>query len=308
MLPTDPRKYLVDLGNALVAALGSPSPEITIVPDPNGKASLALVREGFRVEKLAGRNKGQRKHTFADAESFAAWLMRHADPKIAEILVDDAEAIALLDPRVVDSDVVEMPIVYHPRFARWSALFNQKVSQKTLYKFLVASFEDFASSPIEGSTEKFSFGEKLAGDLLKFEAVRNTEVTIVLDERGFTQFQAHTDKVNVQGKIPPKFSIQLPVLAGALDPATSEEFVYDIELLLEVIPPEANTKGPPSFIISCPKLPLVLTQARADLVVWLRHLLAGKDFLVGLGKAETASVPDVEPRSTIAAIPQVDLE
>jgi hypothetical protein len=308
MFPTDPRKYIIDLALGAVAALGDASPSVVTVPDPNGKGHTALIRDGYKVVQLAGRTKAKREHTFADAESFAAWLLRHADPQKTDILVDENQAVAMLDPRDEHADEVVMPIALHPRFARWAAIFGQKVSQKALYKFLVASFEDFPGAPVEGTNERFSFGEKLAADLLRFEAVRNSEVQIILDERGFTQFSAATDKVQVKGSIPPKFSIRVPMLTGALDPATSEEFVYEVEILLEVVPPEANTKGPPAFILTCPKLQLVLTKARADLVVWLRHLLAEKPFLVGLGKAQTQSVPDIEPKPVLAAIPQVDLE
>jgi hypothetical protein len=304
--PTSIREFLKDFAIGAVETFGKSSELVAITPKPDGSGHLALVREGYELQQLQGRTRGRRVHVFEDVESLAAWLLRHGAPEKVEVLVDAHEVVAMLDPRVDHTDRVSSPVKLHPRFRRWAELFGKQQTQKSLYRFIVGALEDFPGMPIEGTAERFSYGEKLAGDLLKFEAVRNSEVKIELDERGFSRFQSIQDKVTVTGSIAPKFAIRLPVLTGVLDPAEHAEIVYDIEILVEVIP--ASEKGPPTFVLSCPKVDIVLTQARADLVIWLRHLLAEKPFLVGLGKAQTQSVPDIEPKPVLAAIPQTDLE
>ena len=278
--------HVRNLFAGLVDSLGEISPKVEITRAPDGKSALALVRDGYDVERFSGPQTRRRLHQIEDCASLAAWLLRHADPQTTEILASNDAITAALQPDAAIGDVVHVPLAAHPRFERWAKLFGElpKISQRALHRHVLACADDFPLRSIEGGGN-VGEGELFASQLAKFNAVRASEVSCEVDELGYVRFAATSDKTTVSGRLPPKIRIQVPIFLGV--EKGGAEPLYDLDLFLAVEPAE---KGPPAFGLTCPELEVVRRRARLDVVEHLRDLLAGTEFLVGLGRYTTEIV------------------
>lgn len=285
------KDHVKHLFAGIVESIGEVSPKIALVALPDGKAAIALVRSGFEWKQVTGPAKAKRVHVIEDAASFAEWLKRHGgNEKVVEILIDNDKAIASLDPRDVDACVVSMPLSYHPRFERWLDLLtvdknHVDIGQLALQRHVLSCLEDFRVVLVDGDEDGINEGQMLAGNLQRFNAIRTSEIKVEIDDLGYVKFAAVSGKVEVTGKLPPKFKIVVPMFLDVRNELDGE-YTYELELFLGVEPQE---KGPPIFSLTCPKLEVVRREARTDLVAHLRRLLGGTEFLVGLGKLATAT-------------------
>ncbi len=265
--------------------------------NPDGHGIVIVHRDNEIVSMVAGRYENRRGHRFDDVSTFAEWLLRHAEPELAEILVAADAIVAGLDPRTDHSDQVSCALSLHPTAARWlGALTTQQMSQRDLYRFLMGSLDSFADEMV-GDDNLGSYGRLLAGNLQKLKIATKGEYESHLDPRGFWSFVGGSAKTEVSGKLPTSFEITIPWFQGVHWPIPSDLCQYRLEVLLEM---DTADPAKPTFRLEAPALDLLKHAARQDAVKWLRHLLDGNDsddatatFLVGLGTYRTERVPDV---------------
>ena len=288
------RAWLAEAALGAIEALGAPSAAPEFAPNPNGKGSTSLVREGYTPHTVPPRQTGRRAHVFEDIDSFAAWLRRHADPDDLEVLVAPSGAKAALTPFTPTGDIVSCPLALHPRWARWASLFDKQILQADLHRLVLSSPEDFL--PVTDTTGAMlapSYGPLLAAELAKFNLSKLKEVNIELDERGIVTFSAVSEKTTLQGRLPRSFVVRVPMLLGINVEDEDVEWAeadYSVEVLLQV---KATEAGPPVFVLRCPQREVIERESRIDAVAWLRHLL-GDGFLVGLGSLGLETVDQVE--------------
>lgn len=283
------KEAIVNGLQGIVLSLGAPSPKIDVIDRPDGNGKMALVRQGFEVKLFEGARANKRTHHFEDLGSFAAWLLKHADPNVVEILVDETVVFALLDPKNPNGDIVICPLAIHPTAQRWfDAIERTALSQKEVAKLIVSALCDFDDTSTNGVVG--SYGSELAIQIRKFNAVKDSEVTVEIDELGVTTFQAVSEKTKVSGSLPPTFDVHVPLYLGIKND-DDQEPTYDLQLFLEIL---VREKAAPLFNLSAPNLKLTIREARLEAANFLQRLLnvEGKPpFLVGLGKASTALVP-----------------
>lgn len=253
-----------------------PAPELHPVPAPNGDGELFAVEQTYKLEHRPGPRIRRRTHTFHDLVSFAAYLNRHAkDREHCEILLDEESVTAALDPGNVTGDVVTCRLEVDPRFAAWNSAWRRKLDQRQLYGLIRAQREDM--------------DEQTAGLLLvalqTLHVVRDGEIRSELDERGFTRFAAQTAKQQLQGTLPPGFSIRVPVFEGVAFSEGADAF-YGIEVLLY---PELEAKQV-TFTLEAPGIDAVVRRARRDARDFLQDLLE-EPLMVGLGEFASEEVP-----------------
>lgn len=279
----DIKGWLTNAASGLVRAVGEASESIQLVNHPKGNGSIGLVRDGYTVHLLPGAEKAARRHLFDDLPSFAEWLRKHADPKRTEILfARDGRVVAALAPDRVHTDLVACKLEVHPRLARWLKLFKLGgIAQRDLHRHIVGALEDFPELRGEDGTVLGSSGSHLAGQLLKIEVVKNGNLTVQLDELGFTRLVSSSSETSVTAKLPGRFPIRVPWFLGAKE--TDE---YAVEVLLAVNAGERCV----AFELAAPALDVVQHQALADAVDFLRSEL-GEEWLVGLGTLTTVTVP-----------------
>lgn len=264
----------------LAEAMQPPTPDINAVPNPSGHGSVAVVRDGYKVERLPGPMKKQRCHIFHDLRSLAEWLNRHAADSIeaVEILAGETAVEAALSPAALGGDLLRCNLKFHPAFDAWRGIFGKKLSQKQLHAFVRGNANSLPTG-----------GDVFAGELRSMQAVKGAEFKAELDERGFYRVASATARADVQGKIPSNFKIEVPIYIGVCHPNEIVERVYNIDVMLSMEVEEAGV----SFMLECPELPVTLHNARLDAVEWLKSLLS-KGFLVGLGDLKLQDVPFIE--------------
>jgi len=278
------RSWLTAAALGLVEAVGAPSVAAVATPVPNGKGAIVLVREGYRIEPLAGIDVHQRVHRFDDLVGFSAWLKKHAKPEPTEVLFETTGKVsAALDPANRYGDIVTATLKQHPRLARWLALRGKKLDQRTLHRHIVSSLEDFPPAQSQSGAPLGSSGEALAAALTKLAVKRDGSLTVTLDELGYTRFAAGDKSTDLTAKIPPKFLIRVPWFLGA-----SPTAIYDIEVHLAVNPGENAI----TFELEFPAIAVVEHQALLDAVTFLTDEL-GEEWLVGLGTLAVTAVPQV---------------
>lgn len=259
------------------------------IDNPNGDGQVMVVRQGYEVQELEGERVNARAHVFDDLRSLADWMNRHATDgegdaakgkKNVEILASDKQVCALLVPTDLGSDCVTCPLRFHPLFAAWDTIFEKPMTQKQFHKFIRSVPDSFTNG----------MGETLAGSLLKLEAISGGKIELNLDELGYHKFQGGSSTMAVNGSLPPRFQILVPVIDGVSAPDQPEELKkYVVDVFLEVDVKKDGDKMLPVFTVTAPTLPIVKHDARIDAVEWLTHLLAD-GFLVGLGTIATMEV------------------
>lgn len=275
---------ITSTATAFLRLLSDPAPKPDLVTSPDGRGgSVVIVRDDYKVEQIAGPERAKRTHVFHDLGSFAEWLKRWANPATAEILVGDAKARALLGGETVALDPasdVTCLLRHHPTFAAWKAAFGVKLNPKAFHAFIRSVAVTF------GNGGGVTAADVLSAELAKLKAVKNGEINMSVDPRGFYAVSGATTAVQVDAKIPPSFTIRTPILIGIPESESSEsEMLYLLEILLSMDVEDSGI----FFTLTCPTLDAVLHQARLDAVGYLRTLL-GEGFLVGLGDIATTPV------------------
>lgn len=297
----------------LPAVPHEPTPELQLVPNPNGDGALAAVKDGWTVSELEGPRRNQRLHVFDDLPSCAAWLNRHAvDRAAAEILVAEREIVAALTPTARDNDLVKCKLTYDTRFAAWHAAFASKqISQKQFHALLRAQAQDL-------SEDVFDVMVAAVRDLTISKAGKRQ---IKLTEHNMITFTGSTQDREYSGRLPTRFFVRCPVLEGVkvppvpMPPGTLMELpegdqiapegtppivmparlrrdafwveaIYTIEVLLTL---EELATGEVAFGLEAPALSRVMHQSRRDAARYFDCLLED-EFLVGLGSYSTKEV------------------
>jgi len=265
-----------------------PTPVLEEKANPSGHGTVAVVKEGYRLEKLPGKQKNARKHVFHDPRSLAEWLNREADAGATDILVAQKDIACCLTPEDPHGDMVRCEMQHSPEFVAWSGAFaGRSFSQKDLHAFIRGNLQSFS-----GDGGPVNPGKVLASDIQKLSVNSGKEFTGELDPMGYYRFQGGTGRAAVEGSIPPSFEIEIPVFVGVARPNEESEIRYPLEVLVSIdIDDDRDEKC--SFKLSCPSLPLVLHQARIDTATFLRSLL-NDGFLVGLGVLAVQPVPVIE--------------
>lgn len=276
-----------------------PTPPTPVVPAnvaPNGDGVYFVVRDGYKLQRVEGRQHHRRTHTFDDLRSLAIWLNRYAVPKErAEILVDLTAVGAALDPANPIGDVVTCELPRDPRFQRWAPYLAcpfggeeepKALSQRQLHTVLRGAVAD-----IEGT--------EVAGLLL--HEVQNLSITkgfkrdLKIDERGYYRYAAEVKDRVIEGRIPPSFSIRVPIFEGVTVPQNAEvpsfgpwvPVLYTIEILLSM--DEHPLTQELIFTLEAPALPVIARQARRDVAACLQNQLE-PGLLVMLGELRLDSV------------------
>lgn len=250
-----------------------PAPTLHPIPHPNGCGQFVAVKEGYTLKELEGPRVCRRLHTFRDIRRFADYLNRHAaDRDRCEILVDESQVVAGLQPRSVIGDLVTCDLVKTPSFEAWDGAFDHRLSQKQLLA-LVRS-EKKALSEAQRAM--------LLGALRTLEVMRGGEFKSEIDETGATRFAAATQRGQLTTQIPPEFEITVPVYEGI--ERQGQLATYTIEVFITVEIPE---KGAPLFVLEAPSLPTVKRTALREAAEWLQGQLH-QPLLVALGTYKTS--------------------
>lgn len=256
-----------------------PSPMTQTVGCPSGNGVLVTTREGYTVTRFDGPKESIESHSFDDIESLARWLIRYGKPESAQVLFDQDEIVASLEPRTVNSRRVRCKLVPHPSFAAWLDATGRPLSQADFLELLRGHGAAF-SQP--------NSAESLAGELLKIEVASGHKLNSEIDATGLQKFHGSDTKKEVSGKIPPSFKLYVPVVDGVRT-ADDAEAAYMVDVLVTL----SIKENRPQFKLSIPSLPLILRKSRRDAADFLERLL-GDGFEVLLGKYSSEVRPSYE--------------
>lgn len=299
----NPKEWIQNLFAGLVRAGGDASPQVVMVKAPNGTESIALVREGYSVQRLPGLSKLQVTHTFSDLESLADWLVREAEPKSAQIVVGPTQVVAAAVPHDAVSDRVSCKFDGDPELAVWRAKLGRVIGQKDLVNLLRATPRILGEATGRDGSSLGGAAEIVAAEVRKLEVARSADVKVEIGANGEIAFQALTDTTSVKGRLPSSLILTTPILRGvrrpgdhddlSADPRTWPIATYDIEVLVELEVVDKVAK----LTLVAPRLPVYEVEAVADAAAYLRALLAfgGGEWLVGCGAFDTDTYVEVDP-------------
>lgn len=244
-------------------------PVIAPLTSPDGYGQVVVVRDGYDVKRLEGRDEGQRRHTFDDIASFAAYLKRHADAEQTEILLDENVVRAAMDPKIIAPEIIECRLDRHPTFKAFEDSFHKPLSQREFH------------SLVRGFRPAIEDSEGILNALRVLSVGKTGEVQSEIDETGATRLNLVSERLTMAATVPPEFVLNTPVYQGIVDEA-HDELLYKIEVLVSINVEKFQ------FTIEAPALALVKAKAREDVGAMLARLL-GDPFMVGLGKLDIFS-------------------
>lgn len=252
---------------------------------PRGNGSFLVVREGYNVKALDGPLRVQRRHEFHDVAGFAAWLNRHAVgiEEETEILVDETGIGAVLFglQRRPDPDLVTCKLDLHPIYKAWKVVFGNLLEQETLHEFVVTQAE--------------ALGEQAAPFALALQQLKiatASEFNAELDPLGYLKVVGGTGRQEASVRLPPAFSVTVPVIEGVRTVDGEElgpEARYTLQVFLRVMISGDGPAKRAAFKLSSLDLELVERRARRDAAAYLQALL-NPGFLVGLGRVQLDDV------------------
>lgn len=237
-----------------------------VVEAPDGSKHV-VARDSYDVTALPQEREGKRAHEFDDVQSFAEWMVKHADPANAEVLVGPDTIRAVLKPAEGEPEVVTCRLVSHPAFKAWVDVLGAEMR--------LGAFHDLA----RGFSDYVAESEELLAALRGFKLIRGGEFTQTIDEMGAVRLIGTSEKADVSIRVPPELVVATPVFTGI--ERNGSDITYGLELFVNM---ELGSAGNHvSFRLSCPGLPLVMKEARDDAAEFTREKL-GASFLVGLGE------------------------
>lgn len=281
----------------MVKDFGVPNPAIDMEDDPNGTfGKVALVRDGYRLERLVGPTDIRRKHHFNSVVSFGEWLRRHANPESTEILFNDTDnantMAATLDPFDQNSSFVTCALAEHPRVEEWNAMFDRCMDQRELWKFVRSHLADFTEAVDNDGDSLGSYGIILARTLQNLVVKKSGSFQQTINNAGNTVVVAKDDKTEFPSELPASFFINIPLLRDITvqDAVTGEEIesTHRLEVFLEI-----DTDDGIEIKLSCPDLAVAMFVERERAMDCLGRVLAKPDqpgFLVGRGYLQLMSV------------------
>jgi hypothetical protein len=268
----------VQAQHATLIEAQEPTPELRLAPSPNGDGQVAVVREGYRLERLAGPRRVVRRHVFEDLRTFAAFVAHVAYPATTDILVDHSEIRARFFPASPTSDEITCRLLRHPTFAAWMDAIGRPLSQRDLLRLVRGQAKSLGEQ-----------AETLLAKLQQVSVVTSGDFRSEIDATGSPRLFGSTDKTTINVSLPPKFLVVTPIIAGVEAVGSADErseLTYVLEVFVNMDP--GAGKGV-VFTLDCPGLELPLHAARRDAVAFLESLL-DKDFLVGIGALKTVEV------------------
>lgn len=249
--------------------------------------------------------RGRRQHRFVSVASLALWLNRHADPKLAEVLVGASTVRAGLNPTIPNADVVRCDLEIHPRARRWKDALGKRLTQREFYRLVVSADEDLGDAVDPKGDVLGRSSEFIAAEVAKLRIVRGGEYHAELDERGNYKVRGGTETKDVKGQLPSRLEVCVPwfldvfiVRPPGIGMDAEVQYTLDIHVEIDT---ETDAKNP-VFILTAPGLAMLKHEARRDACAWLSHLLED-DFLVGMGDFEGATVRDYGPEFSLSAQP-----
>lgn len=255
-----------------------PTPALRLASNPSGDGQVAAVRDGYRLERLAGPRRARRVHVFDDLRTFAEFIVREADPAKADILVDATEVRARFTPALPGSDEITCRLAPHPTFEAWAGALGNPISQRDILRLVRGHAESLGDQ-----------AEMLLAKLQQVSVVTGGDFRREIDATGSTRLFGGTDKTTINISLPAKILVITPIFAGVEGSIGESERTYVLEIFVSMDPIAKAV----AFTLDCPGLALMERTARRDAVAFLRGLL-GDSFLVGIGALKTLEVPALE--------------
>lgn len=254
-------------GAMYVKEQGDPTVEAQLVRKPDGSGSIAVVRDGYRVQEFDGEEEGCCAHIFEDLQSFAAYMNRHyveVASSSVDILVQNDVVKAIIDTSHRRPETLVCKMVTDPAWDAWMRVFDRDLGQRDLQQH-IRSWMDTVSNH-----------DALLTALAAIQVSTGQVVRSDIDLTGGTRLSSGEGKQDVKVSIPPTLSVMVPCYEAVEEGAISA--VYDLDVLVSITP------EPLTFTLSCPQLEKYERQARRDFADQLRRLLDEK-FLVSIGQA-----------------------
>jgi hypothetical protein len=255
-------------GAMYVKEQGDPSVEAKLIRKPDGYGSIAIVRDGYRVQEFDGKEEGHCAHIFDDLQSFADYMNRHyteVASSSVDILVQSETVKAIIDTSHRQPETLVCKMVKDPAWDAWDAVFDRELGQRDLQQHIRSWRGTIANH------------EALLTTLAAMQVTTGQVVRSDIDLTGGTRLSSGEGRQDVQVNIPPTITASVPCYEGVVveEPV---EATYELEVLVSVNP------APLTFTLSCPKLEKHERKARRDFAEHLRRLLDEK-FLVSIGQA-----------------------
>lgn len=259
---------------------------------PRGHGRVAVVKDGYRVEEVAGPTRGRRLHTFHDLASFAAWLNRHATERerceiVMNAVMNGADpknlgnTVAHLAPQSADGDRVECQIAQHPVWLAWFAILGKDLDQVKLAEH-VRCYRD--SLGAEGSV--------LLAALQQIKVVAGGSTEVQVGALGEIKLLAGDRRTEASVTLPPELLVTTPIFDGVLARGASPDSPVEAEYVLRLFVSMQFVEERPVFRLTCLGLAIVLRKALHDAH---EDLVARLDegFLVGFGVPRVDAVPRI---------------
>ena len=256
-------------GTVYVKEQGDPSVSAQLVRKPDGYGSIAIVRDGYKVQEFDGQEEGHCAHIFEDLESFADYMNKHHTAAAVDILVQDTIVKAIIDTSHRQPETLVCKMVKDPAWDAWKDIFDRELGQRDLQQHIRSWRGTIANH------------EALLTTLAAMQVTTGQVVRSDIDLTGGTRLSSGEGRQDIQVNIPPTITATLPCYEGVVveEPV---EAIYELEVLVSVTP------APLAFKLSCPQLEKHERKARRDFAEHLRGLLDDK-FLVSIGQASHAT-------------------
>ena len=254
-------------GAVYVKEQGDPSVEAQLVRKPDGYGSIAIVREGYRVQEFDGVEEGHCAHIFEDLQSFAEYMNRHyidVASSSVDILVQNAIVKAIIDTSHRQPETLVCKMVTDPAWDAWGGVFDRELGQRDLQQHIrswMSTIENHAALLTALAATQVNTGQIVQSDI---------------NLTGGTRLSSGEGRQDVKVNIPATLKATVPCYEGVADGPV--DAVYELEVLVSITP------TPLTFTLSCPQLEKHERRARRDFAEHLRSLLDDK-FLVSIGQA-----------------------
>jgi hypothetical protein len=255
-------------GAMYVKEQGDPSVEAQLVRKPDGYGSIAVVRDGYRVQEFDGEEEGHCAHIFEDLQSFAEYMNRHyieVASGSVDILIQEDTVKAIIDTSHRQPETLVCKMVTDPAWDAWMGVFDRELGQRDLQQHIRSWRSTIANH------------EALLTTLAAMQVTTGQVVRSDIDLTGGTRLSSGEGRQDIQVSIPPTIKASVPCYEG-VEEDEAVDAIYELEVLVSVTP------TPLSFTLSCPQLEKHERKARRDFAEHLRRLLDDR-FLVSIGQA-----------------------
>lgn len=260
---------VTSIATGLVAAFGAPSAPAVIVRSSNDTEALALVREGYKVERLAGRELHFTAHTVERLAGLLA-LTRGATEVSHILLGADTRDLtlavkALLCPTDAAGSKVSAFVRPEPHLLAWLTVLakdadddNAWLTAKDLHALLRTSGHIIADPEPVPEVETIPVVDQLLNQVAKAKYVAKSEVKVELGRNGQTLARGMAGDTEFSVAPPEWITLRSPVWAEVVH--NGEPITYDFDLIVDM---DAGKTGV-IFRLRCPELDVVRRRAEDD--------------------------------------------